>query len=691
MRTLLIDNYDSFTYNLYQLLGRVLGRVPTVLRNDDRDALAALELTDFDAIIVSPGPGSPEHERDFGISRWAVAQEDLPVLGICLGHQGMWQVNGARVARTPEPVHGRLSDVFHDGDSLFDGLPSPFPAVRYHSLAVYDLPAHVKGIAHTADGLLMAARHREHRKWGVQFHPESIATAHGERLIANFRDLVGAATATGHCGPTVAAVPVRSATVRSDLTMSVREVTGGVEDAETAFAALFGGDVAAFWLDSSRVIPGMSQFSVMGGAHGPLAEVITYDVRRREVTVSSGTGVEIDRRSQNIFEYLAEQLDRRRIPPGSLPFDFDFGYVGSLGYELKADCGAAAPHPSPQPDASLIFADRALVIDHRDKRAWLLALGSSDMPADPWLAEAQSVLAAAEPLPDLPPLEADRTLAVNARHTEEEYAALIAACHRAIAAGESYEICLTNVLSISTRIDPWQTYRVLRRVNPAPYAAYLRFTGYAVLSSSPERFLRIDAAGEVESKPIKGTRPRGRTPEEDARLAAELLGEEKERAENLMIVDLVRNDIGRVAVVGSVHVPVLFGVETYQTVHQLVSTVRGTIAPPAGAIDCVRAAFPGGSMTGAPKLRTMEIIDELEQGARGIYSGAIGFFSLSGAVDMSIAIRCMVVTDDEVRIGVGGAITALSDPTAEIEETWVKARALLRAVACADLSVAATR
>ena len=208
-----------------------------------------------------------------------------------------------------------------------------------------------------------------------------------------------------------------------------------------------------------------------------------------------------------------------------------------------------------------------------------------------------------------------------------------------------------------------------------------------MLSTSPERFLRVGAGGRVESKPIKGTRPRGRDPRQDRALAAELLGSEKERAENLMIVDLVRNDLGRVAELGSVEVPELFSVETYETVHQLVSTVtRPAARPERPRCDCVRAAFPGGSMTGAPKLRTMEIIDRLEGGPRGVYTGALGYLSLTGAADLSIVIRTLVVTPREVRFGVGGAIIALADAAAEIEETRVKARALLAALPAAALA-----
>jgi para-aminobenzoate synthetase len=462
--------------------------------------------------------------------------------------------------------------------------------------------------------------------------------------------------------------------------------------AEDAYRELFAANEHSFWLDSSAVIDGLSRFSFMGDGSGPLAEYITYRVAEGAVTVARPHGAD-ERVEQPVFEYLQEQLKRRSVPtPRGLPFDFNLGFVGYLGYELKAETSGQRTYSAQEPDAALLFADRMLVIDHSEGICYLLALtdGGDETDACAWLAGTGDRLlslpidAPSEERPAVPEWVdmADPAVerVVELRHDRDAYLKRINECLEEIYHGESYEICLTNAVTMNVTIDPLRTYCYLRRISPVPYGALLEFPDIAVLSASPERFMSIGVDRVVESKPIKGTRPRGATPTEDAALKADLLNSEKDRAENLMIVDLVRNDLNMVAEIGSVHVPLLFQVETYAPVHQLVSTIRGTLRPEQSAVGCVRAAFPGGSMTGAPKIRTMEIIDRLEDGPRGAYSGALGWFGLSGAMDFNIIIRTLVAAEGRVSFGVGGAIIALSDPEEEWEETVVKSRAMVTAV-----------
>ncbi|MFJ6672716.1 aminodeoxychorismate synthase component I [Actinosynnema sp. NPDC091369] len=659
MRTLLIDNYDSFTFNLFQYLAEVNGREPVVITHDD-PRFRLSDLRRFDNVVISPGPGRPQREADFGLCRAVIEHAEIPLLGVCLGHQGLCLAHGASVGLVT-PRHGVVDDVRHTGVDVFAGLPSPLPVVRYHSLAVSDLPPSLEPIAWAAsDGVLMGVRHRSRPAWGVQFHPESVCTSHGHQLLANFRDLTGASTAPPVLPPSApvpASVPAREVLVRR---------VDAHPPPEEVFAALHGASEDAFWLDSS--IEGeRGRFSVMGDASGPLARVATYDVWTGEVTVD---GVA---HHGPFFDWLEADLAAWRVTPPDVPFEFALGWVGYLGYELKAECGGAAAHRSEQPDAAFVFADRALVFDHVSRCVYLLALSDEDG----WLGRTADFLRHFAAGPTAPPGRA-RVDSVQARHSRSHYLKLVAACQEAITAGESYEVCLTNTVTWRGELDPWDAYRFLRAESPAPFGALLRFGALSVLSTSPERFIRVDRQGVVESEPIKGTRARGATPAEDEGLRRALAASAKDRAENLMIVDLVRNDLGHCAEVGSVRVPRIFEVESYATVHQLVSTVRARLRSGSSAVRVVRAAFPGGSMTGAPKIRTMQIIDGLEAGPRGVYSGALGYFSLSGTADFSIVIRTLVVDRDKVSFGVGGAVIALSDPVEEFEETAVKATALLR-------------
>ena len=447
-----------------------------------------------------------------------------------------------------------------------------------------------------------------------------------------------------------------------------------MSDPERAFVHLYGESRNAFWLDSSAGGE-RGRFSFIGDSEGPLAAVVTYDVELEEVRVERDGGVEA--RAESIFEYLDRELARLRRPGAEVPFDFDCGFAGYLGYELKAVCDGTAAHRATTPDAAFVLADRLIAFDHQERHTYLLSLTE----ADPWIEQTERQLAG------LPALAEPRVVTSPPflpRRSYQRYREDIEACKRYLTAGHSYEICLTNALEAETDADPLELYRALRRVNPAPFASYLRFGDLTVLSSSPERFLSADRDGRAEARPIKGTSRRGVTPAEDARLATELRSGTKSRAENVTILDLMRNDLGRVCEIGSVEVPELMAVESYETVHQLVSSVRGRLRPALTPVDAVRACFPPGSMTGAPKRRTMEIIDELEDAARGIYSGAIGWFGLGGACDLSVAIRTIVLDGERASVGAGGAIVIDSDPGEELAEVLLKARAPTAAFKCGN-------
>ena len=685
MNLLLVDNYDSYTFNIYQLLAERLERPPTVIRNNEFE-YSALQLDQFDGIVISPGPGSPDSAEDFGICRELITNATVPLLGVCLGHQGIAHAFGGVVGPAPVVMHGQISTVTFDEDPIFAGIPQLFDGVRYHSLAVQKpLPKQLRELAWDDAGVVMALRHRTRPIWGVQFHPESIATGHGPRLLENFLAIthkhagLSAEDAGQRRAATRRPAAKKSAASSShDHRLVVRELDA-LPHLETAFEKMFGDDAFAFWLDTSMADPRHARFSFMGSACVPGGRVHTYD-RDTGKTMSLdplGGGVSDQRRT--IFDVLSDELEQLRVK-SDLPFGLDCGFVGYLGYEVKADCGGTATHVAETPDAVFMFAPQVLVFDHRELRTYVVQfVPEGEAPDDEAIDNATATL---ESIPSRGSRNGHRptvteSVAFDFARERKEYRADIASCQEHLLAGDSYEICLTNRVTADVEIDPFETYKVLRRHSPAPYSAFLKLGDVAVLSSSPERFLKLNRQGAVESKPIKGTRARGENPRDDARLVSDLKSSAKDRAENLMIVDLLRNDLGVVCDIGSVEAPVIMDVETYEHVHQLVSTVRGQLREELSPIDCVRACFPGGSMTGAPKLRTTEIIDRLETSARGVYSGALGYFGLSGSMDLSIVIRTLVATPRGVSVGTGGAITVLSDADDEYDELLTKARALM--------------
>ncbi|MGJ5631483.1 aminodeoxychorismate synthase component I [Nostoc sp. CALU 1950] len=689
MQTLIIDNYDSYTFNLYQMIAEVNGELPLVIRNDQLNWDELKEIA-FDNIVISPGPGRPERSEDFGICRQIIENVDVPLLGVCLGHQGIGYLHGGKVIHAPEVQHGRLSKIYHNDSALFQGIPSNFSVVRYHSLLVADeLPECLEKIAWTEEGLVMGLRHRHLPFWGVQFHPESICTEYGQRLLENFRDITLQFIEKSSKSPEKQ-YWIESGFITPPIDKPCQEQEEKFElhrrkldicpNTEQIFVHLFQQAPNAFWLDSSRVEASLSRFSFMGDGNGENSLLVRYHTQTQELIITESDRV--THRSESIFEYLKREIDLRSCQADELPFDFNCGFVGYFGYELKAECGSSLVHSSPLPDAIFLLADRMIAIDHQEQCLYLLQLikkGQTE-PVETWFDTIQQQLETLDPLSSVLPQENCQPVKFRLSRTYQNYIQDIHHCLDEIHEGETYQVCLTNQLYTDVTPEPLTFYRTLRKINPAPYSAFLRFGEIAIACSSPERFLKIDRQGWVETKPIKGTLARGETPEADFILREKLRNSEKDRAENLMIVDLLRNDLGRVCEVGSIHVPKLMDVETYPTVHQLVTTVRGRLRSDLQAVDCVQASFPGGSMTGAPKIRTMQIIDRLEQEARGVYSGAIGFLGLNGSADLNIVIRTAVLTPHQTSIGIGGGIIALSDPEMEFQETLLKAKALIDAL-----------
>ncbi|MDK4251201.1 chorismate-binding protein [Corynebacterium propinquum] len=723
MKVVLVDNHDSFTNNLASYV-RMAGQEVVVIANDadlgGLDFAAFVRQAGFGAVIISPGPGTPENPSDLGHSA-AALHVGLPVLGVCLGQQAMAWVEGGSVVGAPEPFHGRRSRITHDGTGLFSGIDVDYQAVRYHSLVVADdvnnpVPDCFRVTARTADAdkLVMGLEHKHKPWWGVQFHPESIADAHGMGIVRNFLQLAARDSFPGGSAGCESTGCERTYfdDVRCDTDTDTDRDTECADFAESnehgikpwLISRAFPAEALAtdpmrayehlhgqrWWIEDG------SGALCMGDDSGPLARHIKASVARGEVEISrlgdAGEQESPALHRESVFATIERLMQHYSAVQPPVPgCEFSLGLVGYLGYELKADCGYSAPHAREDFwDAQLLLADRALILV--DGQCHVVALCENAETAAVQQAWVDAMVAGLQEAQVFKTADAgvsvpgpEHSLATEQQgapqgvaqqlHSRAEYLDLIAQSQELIAAGESYEICLTNRLTMpAAGHHPKDAFAYLRANHASPRAGLLEFADFGLASTSPECFVRI-AGGVVTSKPIKGTRPRGASDVEDTALRESLQKAEKDRAENLMIVDLVRHDMNAVAVPGSVEVPKLWDVESFPSVHQLVSTVSarlGAVSP----VAAVRALFPAGSMTGAPKKRTLDIIDRLEGSHRGAYSGAFGYFSFHGAVDLSMTIRTLIFEGRQVTYGVGGAIVSLSDPEDEYTETQVKARPL---------------
>lgn len=674
MKTLLIDNYDSFTYNLFQYLSEINNENTIVIKNDELSFDEICKL-DFDNVVISPGPGTPKNKNDFGVCKEVIEKINVPILGICLGHQGIGSIFGSVVVNAHEVMHGRISKIYHNDNLLFQGMEQGFEAVRYHSLVLDGISEDIEKIAWCEDGTIMGIACKNRPIYGVQFHPESIKTQYGKKLLQNFKAIVDNY------------VSERWFEQEKRFNFRVRELDLDVSS-EDIFQFQYANGQNVIWLDTGKVVDDFSRFSYLGCLEGPFSYALYYDVNKTSLKI-----VKDDKEyhyNESIFDFIERQLANvsvQGMDDVDYPFEFRCGFGGYFGYEMKKDCGYRTDFESEYPDSVLYFLDRLIVFDHIEKKQYLVALTDEDTEAEAeeWFDKTKEILNKCTLMEKREEaIEEEKggrdSFSYRFDRDHEQYIKDIGECFKKIHDGESYEICLTNTIYCDIDVNPVKYYMHLRNLNPAPYGCYMKFDNVSILSTSIERFVKITRDGVAETRPMKGTCKRSSNPEMDEQLRVELENDEKNQSENLMICDLCRNDLGKVCKVGSVKVSRLMTVETYATVHQMTSTICGTLEKNVSCIDCIKSLFPGGSMTGAPKKRTLEIIDKLEHKARGIYSGAIGYISLDGAVDLDIVIRTAVLTPGHVEIGVGGAITALSDAEEEYNEILLKGEALIRAL-----------
>ena len=422
----------------------------------------------------------------------------------------------------------------------------------------------------------------------------------------------------------------------------------------------------AVFLDSGRHHAGQSRYDILSAQ--PYQRLVT----RGALTEIYGDTIELSR--DDPFDLVRRAL---AVEPGNGALPFCGGAIGYFGYDLARRIErlpSQAEDAERIPEMAVGIYDWAVVVDHAERRSWLVGQGRDPETDIKWDAlVAQFSEASRERARQ--PFKILSGVASNMTH--DDYARAFRRIRGYIHDGDCYQVNLAQRFSAAATGDPWLAYQRLRIVNPAPFSAYFSTPQAQILSASPERFLRVEG-GRVETRPIKGTRPRAGHARLDAELIEGLRASEKDRAENLMIVDLLRNDLSKNCAPGTVKVPKLFDVESFATVHHLVSTVTGELKPGRDALDLLRGCFPGGSITGAPKLRAMQIIEELEPHRRGVYCGAIGYLGFDGNMDLNIAIRTLVLSHGVARCWAGGGIVADSQLEDEYQETFDKAAAMLK-------------
>lgn len=667
----LLDNYDSFTYNLYQYFGE-LGE-DVIVKRQDAITITDIEAMHPDLIVISPGPCTP-NESPLSLAVIEHFMGQIPILGVCLGHQAIGQFFGGKVVQAKRPIHGKTAPILHDQRGVFIDLVNPLEVTRYHSLVIErsTLPDALLITAEADDGEIMGIRHKTLPIEGIQFHPEAIFTQSGHQLLKNAL-LNAKMWRLQH-----AAAPW----IVKPLSVSIPPYL--------LFSA-FKEKPSPFFLDSGKDYKELGRYSYMGSS--PFLEATAYSDHLELFWSNRSHRETIPLPKSESLNFLNDSQSKYHVLHA--PFPFSGGAVGFLSYDLKNEI-ELLPNAT-EDDLNLplwrfAWYDGIVIYDHFQEKYWITACGIDEYgTCHTDLAQerverleqllypyGQEQLDEPEDLLNMTKSSPSTFAPITPSVSHAQYLRDLKRVIDYIYAGDIYQANLTQRFSMVWEGDPWNLYSQLHRQNPAPFAAFLPYSDFQILCSSPERFIRILTNGQIETRPIKGTRPRGESPADDQSLAFELQNSPKDRAELTMIIDLERNDLGRICEFGTVKVPDLIKLEKYPTVWHLASTITGQLRHGLEPSDIIQAVFPGGSITGAPKIRAMEIIEELELYKRGLYTGSIGYMGFDGAWDFNIVIRTILLKNGKAYIHVGGGIVADSIPESEYNETLDKAKALFR-------------
>ncbi len=685
MACLIIDNYDSYTHILANLIWKISGEEPLVFKNDEK-TLEELEGYNWDRIVISPGPGRVDNPEYFGVCKELILKyTNLPLLGVCLGHQGLGYLAGAKLKYLDTVCHGKISPIEHYGDSLFKGLPKHFSGTRYHSMVLdmdsilesgedpFESESRIKILAKSQDdGQIMAIKLSNINHYGVQFHPESVGTSFGEIILSNFLNINRKTFNLNSLH--------KSKSNKTDVHSPNWEQLPWKEPAEVA-QQFFSSSDDFFWLDSADEHSN-SNWSFMGRAERSFIE-------KENSLHQLVNGVATHNLGQNALEFLKQQAINKKESNPNFPIPFDGGYVFAFPYNWNHKSFGLEQNFRVTP--WIMEVNEFLAFQHIEKKLyWVKQVGQAHSkifePENNWRKwfEKESDTKK-NTLPTDYTFDSQNIWEIwKASLSKEEYLGRIAKAQEKLKMGESYEICLSNLWSAEADLNSFDLYLELRRHNPAPFMAFMKMNRESILSSSPERFLKVFPDGEVLTEPIKGTRKKTGLPEQYENQKLELLESKKEDSELLMITDLLRNDLAKECRPGSVHLKSLKKISQYASVFQLSSEIAGRLREGRNGIDLINSCFPGGSICGAPKKRTLEIIEQLEPQDRGFYTGSLGYLGKDGAMDSNILIRSFYHKETHWEFGAGGAVLAVSDPEKEWDEVLAKAEPLIKAFSLAQ-------